>query len=139
MSDFLTMTFECQQHFVKIFELFPNIKGKLSLEDFGKFRFPDLMALFTSFYTTNFRYVSGDILLKQKHFLVSEQQNLFPQHMFPARLNWETFVSATMFPSLARPLRTVPTFVTAHTFCASRDTRVSYGWCQLIQGYFCAV
>ena len=36
--------------------------------------------------------------LKQKHFLVSEQQNLFPQHMFPARLNWETFVSATMFP-----------------------------------------
>ena len=42
--------------------------------------------------------------LKQKHFLVSEQQNLFPQHMFPARLNWETFVSATMFPSLARPL-----------------------------------
>ena len=35
---------------------------------------------------------------------VSEQQNLFPQHMFPARLNWETFASATMFPSLARPL-----------------------------------
>ena len=24
-------------------------------------------------------------------------------------------------------LRTVHTFVTAHTFCASRDTRVSYG------------
>ena len=47
--------------------------------------------------------------LRQKHFLVSEQQNLFPQHMFPARLNWETFVScnnvsAAMFPSLARPL-----------------------------------
>ena len=36
-------------------------------------------------------------------------------------------------------LRTVPTFVTAHTFCASRDARVSYGWCLLIQGYFCAV
>ena len=35
--------------------------------------------------------------------------------------------------------RTVPTFVTAHTVCASRDTLVSYGWCQLIQGYFCAV
>ena len=31
-----------------------------------------------------------------KTFFVSEQQNLFPQHMFPARLNWET-----MFPSLA--------------------------------------
>ena len=36
-------------------------------------------------------------------------------------------------------LRTVPTIVTAHTFCASRDTRVSYGWCLLIQEYFCAV
>ena len=36
-------------------------------------------------------------------------------------------------------LRTVPIFVTARTFCVSRDTRVSYGWCLLIQGYFCAV
>ena len=36
-------------------------------------------------------------------------------------------------------LRTVPTIVTAHTFCASRDTQVSYGWCLLIQEYFCAV
>ena len=36
-------------------------------------------------------------------------------------------------------LRAVPTIVTAHTFCASRDTRVSYGWCLLIQKYFCAV
>ena len=25
---------------------------------------------------------------------------LFPQHTFPSRLNWETFASATMFPSL---------------------------------------
>ena len=39
--------------------------------------------------------------LMQKHFLVSEQQNLFPQHMFPARLNWKTFSSATMLSSLA--------------------------------------
>ena len=31
-------------------------------------------------------------------------------------------------------LRMVPTFVTAHTFCASRDTQVSYGWCLLING-----
>ena len=30
----------------------------------------------------------------------------------------------------------MPTFVTAHTF---RGTRVSYGWCLLIQGYFCEV
>ena len=36
-------------------------------------------------------------------------------------------------------LRPVPTFVTAHTFCASRVTRVSYGLCLLIQGYFCMV
>ena len=36
-------------------------------------------------------------------------------------------------------LRTVPTIVTAHTFCASRDTQVSYGWCLLIQEYFWAV
>ena len=27
---------------------------------------------------------------------------------------------------------------TAHTFCTSRDTRVSYGCCLLIQRYFCA-
>ena len=37
---------------------------------------------------------------RQKHFsVVSKQQNLFPQHMFPARLN------RAMFPSLARPLQ----------------------------------
>ena len=36
-------------------------------------------------------------------------------------------------------LRTVPTIVIAHTVSASRDTRISYGWCLLIQGYFWAV
>jgi len=36
-------------------------------------------------------------------------------------------------------LRTVPTIVTAHTFCASPDTRISHRQCLLIQGYFCAV
>ena len=41
-------------------------------------------------------------LKTKKHFLVSEQQNLFPQHLFPARLNWETFASATTFPSFLR-------------------------------------
>ena len=40
--------------------------------------------------------------------------------------------------SFESDLRTVPTIVTAHTFSASRDTRVSYGWCSLIQEYFCA-
>ena len=36
-------------------------------------------------------------------------------------------------------LRTVPIIVIAHTFCASRDTRISYRWRLLMQGYFCAV
>ena len=36
-------------------------------------------------------------------------------------------------------LRTVPTFVTVHTFCASGDTHVSFELCLLIQGYFCVV
>ena len=36
-------------------------------------------------------------------------------------------------------LRMVPTFVTAHTFCASQDSQIFYGWCLLIQGYFYAV
>ena len=36
-------------------------------------------------------------------------------------------------------LRTVPTIVIAHTFCASPDTRISYRRCLLIQRYYCAV
>ena len=36
-------------------------------------------------------------------------------------------------------LRTVPTIVIAHTFCASPDTRISYRRCLLMQGYFCAL
>ena len=47
--------------------------------------------------------------------------------------------SSSPFPQWYRVLRTVPTIVIAHTFCASRDTRISYGWCLLIHGYFCAV
>ena len=35
-------------------------------------------------------------------------------------------------------LRTVPTIVIAHTFCASPDTWISYRQCLLIQGSFCA-
>ena len=38
-----------------------------------------------------------------------------------------------------RGSRTVPTIVTAHRVCASGHTRVSYGWCLLLQGYFCAL
>ena len=33
----------------------------------------------------------------------------------------------------------MPTIVIAHTFCASRDSRISYRHCLLIQGYFCTV
>ena len=36
-------------------------------------------------------------------------------------------------------LKTVPTIVIAHTFCASLDTRISYRQCLLIQRYFCPV
>ena len=36
-------------------------------------------------------------------------------------------------------LKTVPTIVIAHMFCAPRDTRVSYRWCSLIRRYFCEV
>ena len=36
-------------------------------------------------------------------------------------------------------LRTVPTIVMVHTFCASPDTRISYRQCLLIPGSFCAV
>ena len=36
-------------------------------------------------------------------------------------------------------LRMVPTIVIEHTFCASRDTWISYRRCLLIQEYFCAV
>ena len=33
----------------------------------------------------------------------------------------------------------MPIIIIAHTFCASRDTRISYRRYLLIQGYFCAV
>ena len=37
------------------------------------------------------------------------------------------------------PLRTVPTIVIAHTFCASPDTGISCRQCLVIKGYFCAI
>ena len=48
------------------------------------------------------------------------------------------FDEKALFGDFAK-LRTVPTIVIAHTFCASPDTRISYRQCLLIQGYFCAV
>ena len=63
--------------------------------------------------------------LRRKQFFVSDQQNLFPQHMFPAWLNWETFASTTMFPSLTRPYlkRVLPR-------CARRRFKINrtYKW-----------
>ena len=66
--------------------------------------FPGVAKLRNMFWTQNLCPGSKNVFdSRQKHFLFSEQQNLFPQHMFPTRLNWETFASATMFPSLVRP------------------------------------
>ena len=42
---------------------------------------------------------------RQKHFLSPRSKICF-RNTFPARLNWETFASATMFPSLASHLPT---------------------------------
>ena len=41
--------------------------------------------------------------------------------------------------TLLNELRTVPTIVIAHTFCASPDAWISYHQCLLIQGHFCVV
>ena len=61
--------------------------------------FPGMAKLGNMFRTQNLCPVSKNVFdSRQKHFLFSELQNLFPQHMFPARLNWETFASATTFP-----------------------------------------
>ena len=49
----------------------------------------------------------------------------------PVQLKWVKWQLQTLV--------TVPTFVTTHTLCLCLDTRVSYGWCLLIQGCFCAV
>ena len=59
-------------------------------------------------------------------------------HFWP--LNFELGISSfcATTPSCLN-LRTVPTIVIAHTFCASPDTRISYRQGLLIQGYFCTV
>ena len=54
------------------------------------------------------------------------------------RLNSSDFVNHS-YDYRSNNLRTVPTIVTAHTFCASPDTLISYRQCLLIQGSFCAV
>ena len=44
------------------------------------------------------------MFLTSGKYIVSEQQNLFPQHTFPPRLNWETFASATVFLQFSQAL-----------------------------------
>ena len=51
----------------------------------------------------------------------------------------ETLIILYEFLSVELELRTVPTIVIAHTFYASRDTRISSRRCLIIQGYFCTV
>ena len=49
-------------------------------------------------YVSDAKFVFGDqkcFRPKAKTFLVSEQQNLFLQHVSPPRLNWETFPGGT--------------------------------------------
>ena len=52
---------------------------------------------------------------------------------------YRVFILLASSDSDKHMLRTVPTIVIAHTFCASPDTQISYRQCLLIQGYFCAV
>ena len=60
--------------------------------------FPGVAKMVNMFRTQNLCPGSKNVFDSMaKTFFVSEQQNLFPQHMFTARLNWETFASATMF------------------------------------------
>ena len=56
-------------------------------------------------------------------------------HIYTLRILSHSYVHLLPFTRL----RTVPTIVSAHTFCASPDTRISYRQRLLIQGYFCAV
>ena len=64
-------------------------------------------------------------------------KHLIQDQQLPERFFVGVLLLANPFCDALRRLRTVPTFVTAHTFCASQDTRVLYGLCLLIQGYFC--
>ena len=49
------------------------------------------------------------------------------------------YINVKILPENHIALRTVPTIVIAHTFCASPDTGISYRQCLVIKGYFCAI
>ena len=59
-------------------------------------------------------------------------------HYYNDSIDWSMILAAQSNINICdtAPFRMAPTFVTAHTFCVSRDTRISYGWCLLIQGLF---
>ena len=66
--------------------------------------------------------------------------NIRPWDQLRKRLQSHIQLCSHKFVKLvSNHLRTVPTIVIAHTFCASPDTRISYRECLLIQGSFCAV
>ena len=68
-----------------------------------------------------------DILSSDSHHLKLTCQKLTPYYV----------TKISRYSRKLVRLRTVPTIITAHMFCASRDTRVSYGWSLLIQGILC--
>ena len=78
-----------------------------------------------------------NILFLQIHVHFVENKNL----VFRPRLNSYSYFPANLLAEniLVLFLRTVPTIFIVHTFCASRDIRISYQRCLLIQGYFCVV
>ena len=50
-----------------------------------------------------------------------------------------TVFSGEKYIAKLKKLRTVPTIVIAHTFCASRDNRICYRWCGNIFARFKAI
>ena len=60
-------------------------------------------------------------------------------HLFQYGRRFCILLFARKLALVASILRTVPTIVISHTFCASPDTRISYRRCLLIQGNFGAV
>ena len=88
------------------------------------------------------RKMINEVISVCKLLLVNPATSASGERTFFTARRLKTWLCSTMtqerFSNLTI-LRTVPTIVTAHTFCALRDTRVSYGWCLLIQEYFCAV
>ena len=76
---------------------------------------------------------------KEKTFMGLSNINLLSNVRSGQNLNRRSIPRNNLFLPEIIDLRTVPTIVIAHTFCASPDTRISYCQCLLIEGYFCAV